>query len=134
MMYRKVKGRFSNTKILIFAMVLLGIVGLMYGVPVFAAQCGGAEVSILGCDENEGGIWHILNLVIQILSIGIGILGVVGILVVGIQILTAKDSPEVVKKAKTRLGQIIIGLALYALLFAVSSLGKWCFITNSTQG
>ena len=70
-------------------------------------------------DDGKGcGVFMILNVVIEVLSIGVGILGVVGIMVTGIQYLTAKDSEEQVRKAKRRLFEIIIGLVAYAVLYA----------------
>ena len=115
---RLVKIRVFLAKAIIALMVVTSLT-IVCGMPVFAAKCGGAETSLIKCDDNEGGIWHIVNLVIEILSIGVGILGVIGISVAGVQVLTAKDSPEQVKKAKNRLGEIVIGLALYAALFVV---------------
>ena len=91
--------------------------GLGLGQPAFAAKCGGADTSLIECDDSEGGIWHILSLAVDILSIGVGILGVIGILVAGIQFLTSKDNVAQNQKAKTRLFQITIGLAVYAVVF-----------------
>ena len=56
------------------------------------------------------------------MTIGVGILGVVGISVVGIQYLTSGDSEEKTRKAKPRLFEIIIGLVAYALIYALL---KW---------
>lgn len=72
------------------------------------------------CDDGEGSsIKHILNLVIDIMTIGVGILGVVGISIVGLQYLTAGGSEEKTRKAKRRLFEIVIGLAVYAVFYAV---------------
>lgn len=104
----------------VLSMVLMVFVlGLMYSAPVFAAECGGAETAIIECADDEGGIWHLLNLIVDIASIGIGILGVIGISVAGVQFLTAKDSLEQTKKAKNRISQIVIGLALYVSIFVI---------------
>ena len=62
------------------------------------------------------------NLVIDILTIGAGVLGVVGICVVGIQYLNAGKNEKKVKKAKQRLFEIIIGLSVYALVVLIL---KW---------
>lgn len=108
----------------IACLALCVVVGMMilegcFEKPVFAENmCGGASTSIMNCEDGEGGIWHIVNLVINIFSIGVGILGVVGVMVAGVQYLTAKDNQEQAKKAKNRLGQIVIGVTLYAVLFA----------------
>ena len=111
-----------RSRLMVFGslMIVFGCFSLLQEVPVFAAQCGGANTAIIECGENEGGIWHILNLVIQIFSIGVGILGVVGIMVLGTQVLSAKGSSDEVNKAKTRLLQIVVGLVLYAALFSLS--------------
>ena len=69
--------------------------------------------------EKGEGVGRILELVVQIMSIGVGILGVVGITIVGIQYLTAGGSEEKTRKAKRRLVEILIGLAVYAVMAAL---------------
>ncbi|MBR3172823.1 Ig-like domain-containing protein [Candidatus Saccharibacteria bacterium] len=70
-------------------------------------------------DDGEGcGVYTILNLVLDIMTIGIGILGVLGIVIVGIKYMTAGGNEEQTRKAKRRLFEIVIGLILYVLLFA----------------
>jgi hypothetical protein len=54
-----------------------------------------------------------------VLTVGIGVLGVLGITVVGIQYLTAGGSEEQTRKAKRRLFEIIIGLVGYVLIYAL---------------
>ena len=60
----------------------------------------------------------LLNFIIEILTWGIGIAALVGILIAGIIYMTASGEPEKVIKAKNRIVQIVIGLALYATLWA----------------
>ena len=75
------------------------------------------------CDSGNGNsIIHILVLIMDIMTIGIGILGVIGISVVGVQYLTAGGNEEQTRKAKRRLYEIIIGLAAYVLIYALL---KW---------
>lgn len=99
-----------------------------FNLPVFATNGAGSfgvEANILkDCasksdDGQGGGIKCILELVVDILSIGVGILGVVGISVVGIQYLTAGGSEEKTRKAKRRMFEIIIGLAAYAAVYVL---------------
>ena len=72
------------------------------------------------CDNGNGSsVLHILNLVVDILTIGVGVLGVIGITVVGIQYLTAGGNEEKTRKAKRRMLEIIIGLVAYVLIYAV---------------
>lgn len=126
--------------------ILLGILTIVLGASLFtpaqtfAKKAGDSctcadgrtghvvvDTAILdGCDcsENNGdnAIKEILSQVVDIMSIGIGILGVIGITVVGIQYLTAGGSEEKARKAKRRMFEIVIGLAAYVLIYAVL---KW---------
>ena len=79
------------------------------------------ETNLFGnfTDDGQGcGVYKILNLVIDILSMGVAIVGIIGVTIVGIQYLTAKDSEEKTRKAKNRMLEIVIGLVAYAVLFA----------------
>lgn len=81
---------------------------------------GGTEASILtGCASSDDGVGCILRLVVDIMSIGIGILGVIGITIVGIQYLTAGGNEEQTRKAKHRMFEIVIGLVAYVILYAI---------------
>lgn len=105
------------TKFVIIAISLaLFAPSMLVARPAFAANkkdC--VETAILdGCQEPEG----ILNLVVDIMTVGIGVLGVIGITVVGIQYLTAGGSEEKVRKSKRRMFEIIIGLVAYVVLYA----------------
>ena len=71
-------------------------------------------------------IFCILNFAVDVLSIGVGIVGVIGISVAGLQYLTAGGSEEKTRKAKTRINEIIIGLAIYAVFFLIL---KWLSVT-----
>lgn len=79
-----------------------------------------------GCAGKEGGhgesITCVLELVVDIMTIGIGILGVIGISITGIQYLTAGGSEEKTRKAKRRMFEIVIGLVAYVLIYAIL---KW---------
>ncbi|MBR3322352.1 hypothetical protein IKG05_01795 [Candidatus Saccharibacteria bacterium] len=74
-------------------------------------ECGGGE-----------GVKSILNLVVDIMTVGVGILGVIGITVVGIQYLTAGGNEEKTRKSKRRMFEIVIGLVAYVLIYAAL---KW---------
>lgn len=107
---------------------------LITATPVFACadgecSCGNGKcgtkisTSILDvCDCGGGeGIMYILNLAINILTAGIGVVAVIGIVIAGIQYLTAGGSEEQVKKAKRRIFEIVLGLAVYVLIYAILS-------------
>lgn len=114
MKHKLIKGALILSLLLIATVLLTS--------PTFAVESRHVtETVFFGNVEDDGsacGVYTILNLVIDILSIGIGILSFIGIAVVGIKYLTAKDNKEQTKKARHRLFQIIIGLAIYAVLYA----------------
>ena len=81
------------------------------------------------CDDGKGSsIKDVLQLVVEIMTIGIGVLGVIGILIVGTQYLTAGDSEEKTRKAKRRLFEIVIGLIAYAIFYAILN---WLGVANT---
>ena len=106
--------------------------GFLVAAPVFA-ECpeNCVPTSILGdttgtngekckCDDGKGSsIISVLSLIVNIMTIGVGILGVVGITVVGIQYLTAGGSEEKTRKAKRRMFEIVIGLVAYVIIYAL---------------
>ncbi|MBO7664312.1 hypothetical protein J6S46_00400 [Candidatus Saccharibacteria bacterium] len=99
----------------------------------FLAECvptaiiGGGKV----CDNGHGdSVYNMLTLIVNIMSVGIGILAVIGITVVGIQYLTAGGNEEQTRKAKRRLFEIILGVAVYLAIYALL---QWLMPTF-TQG
>ena len=106
----------------IIAVLAVGIASV--GTPVMAAgpaEVFGVPTNILkdcGAKEGKESIMCILELAVDILSIGVGILGVIGISIAGIQYLTAGGNEEKTRKAKRRLFEIVIGLAAYAVVYA----------------
>lgn len=75
------------------------------------------------CDEGGGeSVKSILETIVDILTVGIGILAAIGITIVGIQYLTAGGSEEQTRKAKRRMLEIVIGVAAYVVLYAIL---KW---------
>lgn len=113
---------------------LLGLFVLPFGLlvstvssPVFATnKCGGVDTAILSCSQNDPnakdvdqtGFWGILILAINILSVGVGIAAVGGIVWGSVLYASAGGSPEQVKKAKTIITDVAIGLLLYAAMYA----------------
>ena len=81
------------------------------------------STSVLDCSDsgNGEGIFCILNIGLTVLTWGVGIAGTLGIVICGIQYLTARDSVDQAAKAKNRLINIIIGLVVYAVM--------WGFLT-----
>ncbi len=99
---------------------------------VGAANCatnGGSgddySTSILPCPEASGGtvetsgVWGILLLVINILTAGVGLAAVAGVVYGAVLYTTASGDPAKVKKALGVFTNIAIGVIAYAAMFAV---------------
>ena len=117
------KRLFKRSWMVVFGVILCFVVGFMLlNNNSFATTSEDVvETNFFGNFEDDGsgcGVYTILNLVIDILSMGVAILGVIGVTVAGIQYVSAKDSEEKTRKAKRRIFEIIIGLVAYAILFA----------------
>lgn len=119
------------------AIVTIFMGGFLTAAPVFA-ECpeGCVPVSIIGnatgtngencncptgSNGEAGGIEGTLKLVVNIMSVGVGILAAIGIAVVGIQYITAGGNEEQTRKAKRRMFEIVIGVLAYVLLYALLS-------------
>lgn len=127
----------QTVKLLIFGLVLVtGLVatsafsaGSMVGAacdPATQNCCGGVETSIVTCDETGqgGGIentgaWGILLLAINILTAGVGVVALGGIVYGAILYISAGGSPEQVKKAMGIFTNVAIGVVAYAAMFAL---------------
>lgn len=92
----------------------------------YADTCGGVETSIIHCDQTGGksggventGAWGILLVAINILTAGVGIAAVGGIVYGAILYTSAGGSPEQVKKAMGIITNVVIGVVAYALMFS----------------
>ena len=103
---------------------LISLVGTVFVSPsAIAATCGGAETAIVDCGSKTGeeAIFDIITQVIKILNFGIGILAIGGVVVGGIMYSTSGASPEGLKRAKTIWINVLIGLALYAMLVTITN-------------
>ena len=114
-----------------FTALIAAVIGfaIVLPAPVFALDDHCVETSILGeggqvCDNSGKGesVLNILKDIVDIMTVGIGILGVIGITIVGIQYLTAGGSEEKTRKAKRRMFEIVIGLVAYVLIYVIL---KW---------
>ena len=109
-------------------MFLIGFGAVMVSPTVLAINNCGVETSIINCDnikvdktgkniENTG-LWSILLLTINILTAGIGVLAVAGIVYGSILYTSAGDSSEKVSKAREVIRNVVIGILAYALMYA----------------
>lgn len=88
--------------------------------------CGTAKTSIIKCDQTNKGsniennaIWGLLLMVLNIMTAGVGIVAVGGIVYGAILYTTAGDKADQIKKASGVIANVVVGLIAYILLFAV---------------
>lgn len=132
----------------VVSMALLMGVGTFFIAPAaLAAECGGVQTAIISCNENgkitckdgstpnnnrctdgsspspvdSNGVWGILKLAINIMTTGVGILAVGGIVYGSILYTSAGGSSEQTKKAIGIITNVVIGLIAYALMFAITN-------------
>lgn len=92
--------------------------------PVQAASCGGATTSIISCSQGAGGsnaqstgVWGLLLIALNILTAGIGIAAVGGIVYAAILYASSSDSADQTKKAKDIIRNVIIGIIAYGAMY-----------------
>lgn len=93
--------------------------------PVAGNDCGGVKTAIVKCDAdnsgdlNKNGIWALLLIVINVMTAGVGVLAVAGIVYGSILYTTAEDKADQVNKAVDIIRNVIIGLIAFALMWAL---------------
>ena len=111
--------------ILLFAL-FVGMISILVVPVASAATCGGVNTSIIQCDQSGGekkpveqtGLWGILLLVINILTAGVGVAAVAGIVWGSILYTTAGGKPEQVKKANVVIANTVLGIIVYAVAYS----------------
>jgi hypothetical protein len=107
--------------------IATGITGAGFGLVTAApalADCGGAKTSIINCDQKAGaktaedtGIWGLLLLILNIMTAGVGILGVGGIVYGAILYTTSSQNADQTKQAKDTIRNVVIGILTYAGMY-----------------
>jgi len=85
------------------------------------------DTAIIKCDnvnvEEDGventGLWSLLLQAINILTVGVGVLALAGIVYGGILYTTSGGKPEQVKKAYTVFTNVVIGVVAFGGMFAL---------------
>jgi hypothetical protein len=120
----KIKQTVKSLALSIF--LLSGFVTLALPLSTASAACGGVVTAIVNCDQTGGkdagieqtGVWGILLLAINILTAGIGIAAIGGIVYGSVLYTSAGGSQEQVKKALGIITNVVIGVVAYALMFS----------------
>jgi hypothetical protein len=106
-------------------LLLLGVT--MVALPVNTyADCGGVKTGIINCaqtgtgkDIHNTGLWGILLLAINILTAGVGVVALAGIVYGAILYTSAGGNQEQVKKAITVFTNVAIGIIAFAGMWAL---------------
>ena len=91
----------------------------------YAASCAGVQTSIISCSQGgkggvqDSGLWGLLMLAINILTAGVGVAALGGIVYGAVLYTTAGGDPGRVKKAITILTDVGIGIVAYALMWSL---------------
>ena len=88
---------------------------------IFSATCGGVETALIECDNSTDGtaIFELLSIALNIATFGVAAAAIIGIILSGYQYMNARDNAGAVAKAKNRILQVIIGLAIWAIFWGV---------------
>ncbi|HEY1085885.1 MAG TPA: hypothetical protein VGE34_04130 [Candidatus Saccharimonadales bacterium] len=118
---------FTYKKIAFLFLAILAIAVLavsMHQHVAQAATCGGTEVSTLpACPDNgkkleDNAVWSILLLVINILSAGVGLVAIGGLVYASILYSSAQNNSGQVTKAKETIFNVILGMVMFALMWS----------------
>ena len=128
--YRIVLVVMKLKQIVAMQYALLSIIGVVALTPLLApstayagSTCGGVDTSIINCKaDNSGelennGIWALLLMVVNIMTAGVGLIAVAGIVYGSILYTTAETKADQVKKATDIITNVVIGLILFALMW-----------------
>jgi hypothetical protein len=105
----------------------------------YSPPTGNDCANILGmfCQDDDAGAWGvfaILKLVVDILTVGVGVLATIGIVMSAIQYLTARDKEDQAKKARTRIVNIVIGMVMWGVMYIALNFLMPGGIWNGTGG
>lgn len=118
-------------KIALSGGLLMMLCGVLYAPAVSAGTCGGVETAIFSCPDDfdgegagpdaikKSGLMGILVVVINVMAAAVGILAVGAFVYAGFLYASAADSQERVKQAIDIIRNTVIGLALFAALYAL---------------
>lgn len=84
-----------------------------------ATKCGDVNTAIISCDKSQNPIWSILIIVLNVLTGGVGIVAVGGLIYASILYASAGDNSQQVSQAKNLIRDIIIGLVAFGLMYAL---------------
>lgn len=91
-----------------------------------AGKCGNVDTAIISCDQTNdkskgvqgNGVWGLLLIAINILTAGVGIAAVGGLILAGITYATASNDQNKIVKAKEMIYNVVLGIVMFALMWS----------------
>lgn len=122
----KIKQTIRNTVLAGFLFFsAIGVTATLTPASIASADCGGVPTSVISCSQGGGtnleetGVWGILLLAVNILTAGVGILALAGIVYGAILYTSAGGNPEQVKKARGIFINVVIGVVAFGIMFTL---------------
>lgn len=89
-------------------------------------RCAGADTSVISCKDNdsstdisETGLWSLLLIAINILTAGVGVVALAGVVYGAVLYTSSAGNPETVKKARTVFTNVVIGVVSFAAMYTL---------------
>lgn len=108
------------------ALLLVPVIALVPATTTLAQQsCGNVDTAIISCTQGGGsklentGLWGILLIVVNIMTAGVGVLALAGIVYGAVIYTSAGGSPEQIKKARTIFTNVVIGVLAFAGMYTL---------------
>lgn len=108
------------------ALLLIPVIAFIPSTNIFAQQsCGGVDTAVISCTQGGGdkventGLWGVLLIVVNIMTAGVGVLALAGIIYGAVLYTSAGGSPEQVKKAYGIFTNVVIGVLAFAGMYTL---------------
>lgn len=108
------------------ALLLIPVIAFIPSTNTLAQQsCGGVDTAIISCSQGGGdkvqntGLWGVLLIIVNIMTAGVGVLALAGIVYGAVLYTSAGGSPEQIKKARTIFTNVVIGVLAFAGMFTL---------------
>lgn len=119
----KIKQKITQLAVAAGIMLSVGVI-LPYATVGAAEKCAGVETSIISCPQGsnpasakDSGVWGLLLIALNILTAGVGIIAVGGVVYAAVLYTSASDRADQVKSAKDIIQNVAIGIAAYAGMY-----------------
>ena len=111
--------RFPVVLVAVLAVLCLGV---FMAAPAFADGDSDKKpctsiLTFINCDADDGeGIKSVINLFLNIITGGVFLAATIGFIMCGARIITARDDPAQVAKARKRIIEIVVGIIAWVLI------------------